>query len=414
MSLIRSLPVPLLAVGVLLVIALAAAGYAVVRWRTGVLVHWPYLVGGVLIVLGSVLIGVWASRPPFLTAPTAPASGRLSDIEEYLEHVVAAGDPPSVSVVVVKDGAVVYNRAFGSIDERGSVPASSGTVYRWWSITKLFTAVAIAQLDEAGRLDLDDPVVDHLPFFEVSGPFAADPITVRQLLTHTSGLPDAGTEILGWVHGTDAAPVDQTELTQWLLHRYSKLESEPGAVGRYTNIGYQVLAAVIESASGEDYDDYIRGHILEPLGMTRSGFVERPGQVVAVPSHPIDVMTVPAALALDLDDVVAGHSRGRLWFAPVYPDQQGPSGLLGTAGDLARFAAAMLDDGRLEGASILSPGSAAAMAERAAEATHSPAPTAGHGFGLGWFHRIDDRGRLPRAGLRRGTRRRAGRRRLEP
>lgn len=384
-----------------------AVAFLAMRHRGAVLHQWPVVASGLLLLVGAGVIVAHSHRPGFLKAPAPVSTHSIEGFESYMELLMAEGDPPGASVVVVKDGKVVYAKGFGDADGPRNVPARPDTAYRWWSVTKVFTAVAIMQLAERGALDLDDPVQLHVPEFEVSQtPATTGTITVRHLLTHSSGLPDAGLEILGWIHYEGEPHRDQTELLLEKLPSHARLKAAPGEEGRYTNIGYMVLAAVIEAVSGEPYEDYIEAHILEPLGMDHTGFVypqDAPGGE-SVASHPVDLMAVPASVVVDLNSAVRERAEGRLWFHRVYPDQTSPSGLIGTPTDMARFVAAMLAGGELDGHRILSTASAEAMGVRHVDVSFSPAPNPGAGFGLGWFDvSVDGRASLAHGGQGMGT-----------
>ena len=112
-------------------------------------------------------------------APHAPATPRQvlnkTELESYLNRLVASGNPPGLSVVVVRDGDVVYKNAFGLADGPHKVKATPETVYHWWSMTKIPTAIAILQLQEQGKLDLEDVVTKHLPWFDVRYPSSGSP-----------------------------------------------------------------------------------------------------------------------------------------------------------------------------------------------------------------------------------------------
>lgn len=390
MSAVKYWPYSIIGLLALAGASLVAAIFGAARLGMGVFQHWPYGLGVILVLVGMGSLVAYASRPPFLTAPVRPATvDSIDEFESYLYQLVEAGDPPGVSVVVVKDSEVVYAKGFGRADGPRHVAATPDTVYRWWSITKMFTAVATLQLHEKGLLDVDDPVRRYLPFFEVDYPTPdSRPITIWHLLTHTAGLPDAGSEILGWIHYDGDPSVNQTELLKQKLPSYRRLVTEPGSEGRYTNIGYMVLAAVIEAVAGQPYEDYVAEHVLRPLGMTHTGFSYTPDlrAAEATGSHPVDLMTVPVSLTLDVKRAVRERARGRLWFNHVYPDQTGPSALIGSPRDMARFMTALLSEGELDGARILTPASIRAMNRRYVDATDSPAPVPGVGFGLGWFH----------------------------
>ena len=181
----------------------------------------------------------------FLFAPHPPAFPQslttVSELDAYFEALAQSGNPPSVAAVVVKNGAVVYANGFGLANPETGAGATPETVYHWWSMTKLATAVAIMGLAEQGAFGLNDPVTQYLPFFDVAydGQQRTD-ITIRQLLTHTSGLPDIVPAIIGWVHYDDR-PVDQTALLKAELPEYRQLAFAPGAQASYTNLGYLVL-----------------------------------------------------------------------------------------------------------------------------------------------------------------------------
>ena len=149
------------------------------------------IIGIVVLALVVLVVGFMLLRP---TPPKPPQSvGSLGEFESYLTTLAGhnAGSPSAVSLVIVKDGEIVYAKGFGLVDPAGNTPAAPDTVYNQWSMTKPFTAVAIMQLQEQGLLNIDDPVTDYVPFFEVEYPSASsEPITIRQLLNHSSGLPD--------------------------------------------------------------------------------------------------------------------------------------------------------------------------------------------------------------------------------
>ena len=140
-------------------------------------------------------------------------------------------------------------------------------------MTKIPTAIAIMQLREQGKLDLEDPVKKYLPWFEVAYPSDKSPtITVRNLLQHTSGLPNTMPAMIGWVH-YDNTGRNQTEVTRKHLLEFSKLNFEPGMKAVYSNLNYMVLGAVLESVSGQAYEEFITQNILLPLNMLQTSFV---------------------------------------------------------------------------------------------------------------------------------------------
>lgn len=296
--------------------------------------------------------------------PQAPEN--ISDIDEleaYFNDLVAYGDPAGFTFMVVKDGQAVYNNAFGLADGPAQIQATSDTIYRWWSTTKIFTAVAIFQLQEEGLLDIDDEVDEYLPFFSVRYRSDADRrITIKHLLNHSSGLPNNVPAVIGWMHLEDEPALDQTALLQKVLPDYSKLIFEPGTKSVYTNVGYMVLGAIIEKVSGEKYEDYVHNHILEPLKMKHTGFIYAQDMLsnAAAGMHPlfsIQSGLLPFCYGNRLPGFIREIEDGRIWFNRLNADSNPPTGLVGPATDLSRFVTAYLNGGELDGSRILSPAS---------------------------------------------------------
>ncbi len=292
----------------------------------------------------------------------------LAELEDFLDNLAGynADSPPGLSLVVVKDGEVVYQKGFGLADGPRNIPATPETVYQYWSMTKIPTALAILQLQEQGLLNIEDSVTDYLAFFEVEYPSASSEIiTIRHLLNHSSGLSNNVPEIIGWIHHDGDPDWNQTDLIQEKLPDYAKLSYEPGSKGIYTNVGYMVLAAVIEAVSGQTYEQYVVEHILKPLEMNQTGFSYTDSMIAveAAGAHPsVDFQTLLLPLVgVDTAPLIREKHDGILWFNHIYSDQNGPTGLIGSATDLARFVMAYLNGGELNGQRILSEESVAMM-----------------------------------------------------
>jgi CubicO group peptidase (beta-lactamase class C family) len=168
------------------------------------------------------------------------------------------GPVPGASVLVVRDGEPVVRRAYGLANVEERIAATPATNYRLASITKQFTAAAILLLAEDGRLELDDPVRTWLP----SLPKAADSVTIRHLLTHTSGIIDYEDLI---PDGTSTQLGDADVLR--MLESQDSTYFAPGSSYAYSNSGYALLALVVERASGQDFARFLRERIFVPLGM---------------------------------------------------------------------------------------------------------------------------------------------------
>lgn len=356
-----------------------------------------FSITGVLLtisIVGAGMLYALAAHPPAVPAKVAT----VEELDAYLTQLTASGDPPGISIAVVKGDKTVYNRAFGLADGPAQVAATPGTVYHWWSMTKIVTAIAVLQLSERQLLDLDAPVTDYLPWFEVqNGANAGATVTIRHLLTHSSGLPDPMPAMIGWMHYADEL-VDQTALIRQRLPQFSKLQSDPGTKSAYTNLGYMVLGAVVEHVSGQSYAAYVTDNILQPLGMRHTGFLY-PDQQQAEEARGSQQLVHPYTpllpFLLDTKALIHRRSGSILWLNRVYTDALPPSGLIGPAPDVARLLLAFLHGGELDGVRILSPQSAALMMAPPAglAGMQSAADKSGSEHGLGWLF-VADRGRV--------------------
>ena len=167
------------------------------------------------------------------------------------------------SVLVSKDGKVLYRKAFGFAQAEWEIPNTPETKFRIGSITKQFTAVAILRLVEQGKLKLDDPIKKHYP----TAPATWEAVTIHHLLNHTSGIPSY-TGQAGFLEKSalPAKPADIIKPIQTL-----PLEFAPGTKFVYNNSGYLLLGLILESLTGQPYAEYLRQTIFEPLGMKDTG-----------------------------------------------------------------------------------------------------------------------------------------------
>jgi CubicO group peptidase (beta-lactamase class C family) len=181
-------------------------------------------------------------------------------LEALLEEKVRSGTVPGLSVAVVKDDRVVWERGFGFANLAASTPATPRTIYMRFSITKIVTATAVLRLTEGGNLDLDAPVDGYFRGFKVvSQPV---PVTVRHLLNRSSGL--ANPVPIRWVRPAGTPAPDQRAYVNRLLAKHRKLKFVPGKRVRYSNFGYLVLGEVVSEAAGVSYEEYVRDEILVP------------------------------------------------------------------------------------------------------------------------------------------------------
>lgn len=189
-----------------------------------------------------------------------PALGARVDtaVEDALREMPVA----RLSLAVVRDGQPILAKGYGYADLAERVPASAATIYRLASITKEFTAAAILHFAEQGRLSLDDPISDYLPDYTGEG----RRITIRQLLSHTSGLSDVAAIPL--LEEAGAVGMDRGQLIDLVASQ--PLDAEPGTEHSYSNVGFILLGIVIEHVTGSTYADYLQEEILGPLGLDRT------------------------------------------------------------------------------------------------------------------------------------------------
>jgi len=200
-----------------------------------------------------------------------PQAGVAGEIDSYLSSLVAE-NKLSGAVLVAKDGVTVASKAAGIANKATGVPITLDTKFNLGSMNKMFTAVAIAQMAQAGRLSFDDPVSKHLP--DYPNKEVADKVTIHQLLTHTYGMG------MYWNEKFMAQREKMVTVAAHLpLFASDPLLFPPGEKFQYSNSGYMVLGAIIEKLSGQDYYSYVQEHIYKPAGMTETGFYE-PGKEI--------------------------------------------------------------------------------------------------------------------------------------
>lgn len=286
----------------------------------------------------------------------------------------------SVSVAVMHKDQIVYTYVYGQANPIESLAANTQTIYRFGSMTKLFTATALMQLVEQGKVDLDAWPGDYIPEFPQRWN-----VTVRQLLTHAACMPDD--ELM--TDGLIALPGESLPSLKDAFTSYVKddhdLICEPGKVSNYANIHYLGLARIIEEVSGEPYETYVVDHILNPLEMKSTSFqVVRANERYAKGQFPTD----------QVEELISRIDEYR---GPGYKNiilQKGESfstfddfrilppwgGLFGTPSDVTHFLQMQLDGGRYGDTQILQPATVAAMQTMQSSTDGSPL-----GIGLSWW-----------------------------
>lgn len=273
-------------------------------------------------------------------AAAAPRAGGYDTdaAAEFVSGYTARHGLPGAAYVVVRNGEVVDTGAAGDVSAR--TPMTLG------SLAKSFTAFAVLQLVDRGKLELDEPVTDVLPDFSVQGADASQ-ISLRMLLSHTSGLPNP-------------LLVDSTGSLEQDVAGISSLQisSVPGTAYSYSNLNYRTLARVVEVAAGEDFDAYLSRHVFTPLGMDRTSSV-----LTADPGEGLDAGHVTAyGLALPLPELAT--------------DVGGSGGVISTAEDMGAWLAMQQRGGT-------TPDGTRLLSKDLVEQSHTPQPHAGT-YALGW------------------------------
>jgi D-alanyl-D-alanine carboxypeptidase len=199
-----------------------------------------------------------------VAAITLSAQDFIGRAEAYIGAYVKQGKF-SGAVLIAKDGKPVLRKAYGLADREWEIPNTPDGKFRIGSITKQFTALAVLQLVDAGKVKLDDPVKKYYE----GAPPTWEKITVHHLLSHTSGIPSY-TGLPNFFRDKSREPLKPEGIVK--LTQDKPLEFEPGTKYAYNNTGYVLLGYIIEKVSGQDYATYMRTHIFEPLGMQNSGY----------------------------------------------------------------------------------------------------------------------------------------------
>jgi CubicO group peptidase (beta-lactamase class C family) len=236
---------------------------------------------GLAILVGMLALPLHAQAP----APKADAASVAKDpdvlgaqrlFSAWLEGQIAYRGIPGVAVGVVSDQDLVWSKGFGFANIQAKLPMTASTKFRIASNSKLFTAIAIMQLREEGKLRLDDPVVKYLPWFKAK-PAGDDDgaVTIEQLLSHSSGLQrEAGDHWVSFDFPT----------SQQLQRLYAERQAAfaPAVRWKYSNLGFAVAGMIVEKVSGEKWADYVNQNIFKPLGMVGSS-VDKDVPDLAVP-----------------------------------------------------------------------------------------------------------------------------------
>lgn len=283
---------------------------------------------------------------PSIELPGVSSRATDDDLRSWAAEVLNRWPAVGLAVGIVRDGRLDAFHGHGAADIASGTPFSQDTVVRVASISKTFTAIAVMQLWEQGQLDLDAPANDSLRAYRlVPADTRWRPATIRDLLTHTAGIPEV-VPARGALLPDFGESVRVGRPLPTLAEHYDgaiRLVAEPGTRFRYGNHGFATLGQIVEDVSGEPFDRYLRQHVFEPLGMADTDLVRLPRLV--------------ARLA-------TGYEMGSSGPKEVVAREMitaGAASVYSTPRDMARYVAALLGAGANEHGSVLAPETVAMM-----------------------------------------------------
>lgn len=313
------------------------------------------------------------------------------DFDAWAHPKMAVTDAPGLAAAFARDGSEVYARGYGERDVDRNLPVTPDTVFGVASVTKSFTAVAIMQLQEAGKLSVHDPVTRYLPELRTPDPEHTRAVTIHHFLTHSSGLPPLPSRWFAFVRDLTPAdlawlaphlaeyiphpfpahtPIDSSEaLMDFIAACPFRLLGPPGARFSYGNEGFALLGAIVERVSGRPYPDYVQAHILAPTGMTRSTFDVDTALALGDTARPYAAVTEDGGRRIA---PVEPWMRSRVW------DPAG--GLFSTTRDLLHYLEVYRTGGTVHGERLLSE---ASVQQMTAPHIVQHRPGASYGYGLG-------------------------------
>ncbi len=269
--------------------------------------------------------------------PRGEAAQVAAVLRPEIEHEIEEKKLPSMAIAVVDGDGTVWAEGFGYEDAARTRPATAHTVFRIGSVSKLFTDLAVMQLVEQGKLDLDAPVTRYLPSFHPHNPFGGE-ITLRELMSHRAGLvrePPVGHYFDDSSPSIDATVASLNETT---------LAYAPGTHTKYSNAGVAVVGDVLQQVTGQPFAAYLRQAVLRPLAMEESAFSPQP------------------ALMRHLSQARMWSYDGLDFQAPQFELGESPAGAMyATVTDLGKFLLALCDGGNGPGGAVVKPATLDAM-----------------------------------------------------
>jgi CubicO group peptidase (beta-lactamase class C family) len=273
-----------------------------------------------------------ATAAPLVAQQTAPRSPDWAAFDRYVQRAARDWHVPGLAIAVVSGDSLVFARGYGVAEQGKPARATEHTRFAIGSTTKAMTTAALAMLVDEGKLRWDDRVVDHIPELQLYDPYATRELTIRDLLTHRSGLPATD---LFW--GMKENPFPVSDMIRRL--RYVRPTTSFRSTWQYQNVMYSLAGVIVERASGMPWDAFIRARIFKPLGMSESEAL--------------------VSSILGKPDVAAPHAdlRDTVRVVPIRStDLVAPAGSVwSSVSDMSRWMRFMLDSGRVGNTRLIKP-----------------------------------------------------------
>jgi len=283
-------------------------------------------------------------------------------LSNYIDKAVTDFEVPGLAIAIVKDGEVVFSKGFGDRNEKTKQPVDPQSLFGIASISKAFTVASIGMLVEEGKLNWDDKVIQHLPYFQMSDPYITQHMTVRDLLCHRSGLTTFDGDLL-W-YGSNYT---RKEIVQRI--QYRPVEHEFRAKFGYQNIMFITAGELIQAVSGQSWDDFVASRIFQPLGMSHS--------------------KTSINQFADDENVAFPHLKGAPMGFLNYDNSSSTAAINSDVTDMSKWLNMWLNNGIVDGDTLLS-----ASSIKTILSMHTPLSvgkfdaknsTQFKGYGLGWF-----------------------------
>jgi CubicO group peptidase (beta-lactamase class C family) len=282
-----------------------------------------------LIVIGIIILFILVSN--YVAAQESPSQIE-EKVDPVIQQVMKSYDLPGMAIAIVKDDEIVYAKGFGVKNLETKDPITAKSLFHMASVSKPFSATAIMQFVEQGKVKLDDPVVKYLPYFKINDERHKE-ITISQMLSHISGMPDV------FDYEWDKPEYDDGAAERYVRSLADKeLIAVPGETFAYSNMAFEVLGDLIAKVAGMSFEDYVKTNILDPLDMKESTFLKK--QVSP------ELATTPHVMGLKIE------------ISDIYPYHRAhaPSSTLhSSALEMCNWAIANMNRGTFKGKRILKP-----------------------------------------------------------